>query len=93
MNMKKTEIRRLPHTKLVCGSFLRFLKMVMSRKENAAGVIECNASKDFVNSLICDWFCVVSFYETGIFHPFIWTMQRPTVLLQKRKNLRDEKNL
>ena len=41
--------------------------MAMSRKENAAGVIECNASKDFVNSLICDWFCVVSFYETGIF--------------------------
>ena len=41
--------------------------MVMSRKENAAGVIECNASKDFVNSLICDWFCVISFYETGIF--------------------------
>ena len=30
-------------------------------------MIECNASKDFVNSLICDWFCVVSFYETGIF--------------------------
>jgi len=68
MNMKKTEIRRLPHTKLVCGSFfLGFLKMAMSRKENAAGVIECNASKNFVNSLICDWFCVVSFYETGIF--------------------------
>ena len=39
----------------------------MSRKENAAGVIECNASKDFVNSLICDWFCLVFFYRTGLF--------------------------
>ena len=36
-------------------------------KENAAGVIECNASKDFVNSLICDWFCLVFFYRTGLF--------------------------
>ena len=39
----------------------------MSRKENAAGVIECNASKDFVNSLICDWFCLVFFYRTVLF--------------------------
>ena len=41
--------------------------MAMSGKENAAGVIECNASKDFVNSLICDWFCLVFFYRTGLF--------------------------
>ena len=41
--------------------------MAMSRKENAAGVIECNASKDFVNSLICDWFCLVFFTGTGLF--------------------------
>lgn len=60
--------------------------MAMSGKENAAGVIECNASKDFVNSLICDWFCVVSFSEQESFHPFIWIMQRTKVLLQKRKN-------
>ena len=30
-------------------------------------MIECNASKDFVNSLICDWFCLVFFYRTGLF--------------------------
>ena len=41
--------------------------MAMSGKENAAGVIECNASKDFVNSLICDWFCLVFFTGTGLF--------------------------
>ena len=41
--------------------------MAMSRKENAAGVIECNASKDFVNSLICDWFCLVFFTGKGLF--------------------------
>ena len=53
----------------------------MSRKENAAGVIECNASKDFVNSLICDCFALFSFTEQDSFHPFIRLMQKIVVLL------------
>ena len=30
-------------------------------------MIECNASKDFVNNLICDWFCLAFSFGTGLF--------------------------
>ena len=60
--------------------------MAMSGKENAAGVIECNASKDFVNSLICDWFCVVSFYETGIFSSVHMDNAEADCFIAEKKN-------
>ena len=52
---------------LVATLMFKVLEMILLRGRKHSSVIECNASKDFVNSLICDWFCVVSFYETGIF--------------------------
>ena len=66
--------------------------MAMSGKENAAGVIECNASKDFVNSLICDWFCVVCFYGTGIFSSVHMDNADNEGFIAEKKKLRDEKN-
>ena len=66
--------------------------MAMSGKENAAVVIECNASKDFVNSLICDWFCVVSFYGTGIFSSVHMDNAEKEGFIAEKKKLRDEKN-
>ena len=61
--------------------------MAMSGKENAAGVIECNASKDFVNSLICDWFC-----GTGIFSSVHMDNAENEGFIAEKKKLRDEKN-
>ena len=66
--------------------------MAMSGKENAAGVIECNASKDFVNSLICDWFCLVFFYRTGLFSSVHKVNAEEDIFIAEKKKLRDEKN-
>ena len=55
-------------------------------------MIECNASKDFVNDLICDWFCLVFFYGTGLFSSVHKVNAGACVFIAKKLKKFEKKN-